>query len=103
MTKAVGKNTVVLSGGYVLTTAGIYNGAKNGASEESYAQVGSDGTVSSFNGATGSHTIVSAGGVNLFNHAALSYIDGTGAAHVLVVGGDNLNHPGQKSAAVWFY
>ncbi len=103
MTKDVSKHTVVMSGGYLLATAGIYNGAKNGSTEETYAQLNSDGTVSSFNGATGSHTIVSAGGRNLYNHAALSYTDARGFAHVLVVGGDDLNNPGHKRAETWFY
>jgi hypothetical protein len=59
--------------------------------------------VSSFSGATGSHTIASAGGANLFNHAALSYVDANGVAHVLVLGGDDVNAPGKKRAEVWFY
>jgi hypothetical protein len=101
--KAVSKHTSVQGGGNVLITAGIYNGATTGSTEESYAQLNSDGTVGSFNGATGSHTIVSAGGKNLFNHAALSYVDGLGVAHVMVIGGDDLNAPGKKRAEVWYY
>ena len=103
LTKAVGKHTAVAAGGNVLVTAGLYNGASTGSSEESYAQFHTDGTVSSFSGATGSHTITSAGGSNLFNHAALSYVDAAGVAHVLVLGGDDVNAPGKKRAEVWFY
>ncbi len=33
------------------------------------------------------------GGGNIFNHAATGYLDGTGAFHVLVVGGDDVNTP----------
>lgn len=103
LTKAVGKHTAVVAGGNVLITAGLYNGASTGSSEESYAQIRTDGTVSSFSGATGSHTISSAGGSNLFNHAALSYVDANGVSHVLVLGGDDVNAPGKKRAEVWFY
>ena len=103
LTKAVGKHTAVVAGGNVLVTGGLYNGAGSGSSEESYAQLRTDGTVSSFSGATGSHTITSAGGSNLFNHAALSYVDAAGVAHVLVLGGDDVNAPGKKRAEVWFY
>ena len=103
LTKAVGKHTAVVAGGNVLITGGLYNGASTGSSEESYAQLRTDGTVSSFSGATGSHTIASAGGNNLFNHAALSYVDANGVAHVLVIGGDDVNAPGKKRAEVWFY
>jgi hypothetical protein len=101
--KAVSKHTAVIAGGNVLKTGGLYNGASTGSSEESYAQLNSDGSVGSFNGATGSHTIGSAGGKNLFNHAALGYVDASGVAHVLVVGGDDVNAPGKKRKEVWFY
>jgi hypothetical protein len=103
LSKGVGKHTAVVAGGSVLVTGGLYNGASTGSSEESYAQLRTDGTVSSFSGATGSHTIASAGGSNLFNHAALSYVDANGVAHVLVLGGDDVNTPGKKRAEVWFY
>jgi IPT/TIG domain-containing protein len=103
LTKAASKHTAVIAGGSVLITAGLYNGAATGSTEESYAQLNSDGTVASFNGATGSHTIASAGGKNLFNHAALGYVDATGVAHVMVLGGDDVNAPGKKRAEVWFY
>lgn len=103
LTKATSKHTAVIAGGNVLVTGGLYNGAGTGSSEESYAQLNSDGTVSSFNGATGSHTIASAGGKELFNHAALGYVDANGVAHVLILGGDDVNAPGKKRAEVWFY
>jgi hypothetical protein len=103
LNKARSKHTAVLGGGYILVTAGIYNGAKTGSSEESYTQISGAGTLGSFNGATGSQTIVSAGGKNLFNHAAVGYADNNGIAHVMVIGGDDLNTPGKKRAEVWFY
>jgi hypothetical protein len=101
--KSVNKHTAVVAGGNVLITAGLYNGAANGSTEESYAQLNADGSTSSFGGATGSNTIFSAGGGNVFNHAAVGYMDGNGAFHVLVVGGDDVNAPGTKHAQVWYY
>jgi hypothetical protein len=103
LTKAASKHTAVIAGGNVLITAGLYNGAATGSTEETYAQLNSDGSVASFNGATGSHTIASAGGKDLFNHAALGYVDANGVAHVMVLGGDDVNAPGKKRAEVWFY
>lgn len=103
LTKAVMKQTSVVAGGNVLETGGLYSGAASGSSEESYAQINSDGTVSSFNGATGSNTISSAGGGNVFNHAATGYVDGNGAFHVLVVGGDDVSTPGVKHKTVFYY
>lgn len=35
--KAVSKHTAVMAGGNVLVTAGLYNGAATGSTEESYA------------------------------------------------------------------
>jgi hypothetical protein len=104
LTKSVSKHTAVVAGGYVLTTAGLYNGAANGSTEQSYSQFNADGTVGSFNGATGSNTIASlvAGG-NLFNHAAIGYTDAAGAFHVLVAGGDDVNTPGSRHQGVFFY
>lgn len=103
LSKATSKHTAVAAGGSILVTAGLYNGATTGSSEESYAQFNSDGSVASFNGATGSKTIASAGGKDLFNHAAVAYVDASGVAHVLVLGGDDVNAPGKKRAEVWFY
>jgi hypothetical protein len=30
-------------------------------------------------------------------------VDGAGVAHVLVLGGDDVNAPGKKHKEVWFY
>ena len=98
------KHTAVAAGGNVLVTAGLYNGATSGSSEESYAALNADGTLGSFNGATGSNTISSLlGGGNLFNHAAVTYLDGSGLLHVLVAGGDDANAPGTKHRGVFYY
>jgi len=101
--KATSKHTALVAGGNVLVTAGLYNGAATGATEESYAQLNADGTLASFNGATGSNTILSQGGGNLYNHAVAGYVDADGAFHVLVLGGDDVNAPGTKHAEVFYY
>lgn len=101
--KAVSKHTAVVAGGNVLITAGLYNGASTGSTEESYAALNPDGSTSAFNGATGSNTISSSGGGNLFNHASTGYVDATGVFHVLVVGGDDVNTPTKKRTGVFHY
>jgi len=101
--KAVTKHTAVMASGNVLVSGGLYNGATSGATEESYGGLNPDGSTSSFSGATGSHTIASVGGGNFFNHAATGYLDATGAFHVLVVGGDDVNTPTKKHKGVFYY
>jgi hypothetical protein len=101
--KAVTKHTAVVAGGNVLITAGLYNGATTGSTEETYAGLNPDGSTSAFNGATGSNTISSVGGGNLFNHATVGYLDATGAFHVLVVGGDDVNAPTKKHKGAFYY
>ena len=91
--KVVTKHTAVVAGGNVLITAGLYTGAGTGSTEETYSALNADGSTGAFNGATGVNTISTAGGGNLFNHAATGYLDGTGAFHVLVIGGDDVNTP----------
>ena len=103
LSKARMKHTAVVAGGNVLITGGLYAGASTGSSEESYAQLNADGSTGSFLGATGSNTITSSGGGNLFNHGAAGYTDGNGAFHTAVVGGDDVNTPGAKHKTVFFY
>lgn len=101
--KARSKHTTLAVGGNMFVSSGLYSGAAQGSSENVYAQILSDGTVGSFAGATGSNTIFSQGGSNLFNLAGISYIDANGVAHVMILGGDDLNNPGTKKAKVLFY
>jgi len=103
LNKARMKHTAVVAGGNVLITGGLYAGASTGSSEESYGQLNADGTIGSFNGATGSVTINSLGGGNVFNHAAVGYSDGNGAFHVAVVAGDDVSTPGTKHKTVFIY
>ncbi|HXF96064.1 MAG TPA: kelch repeat-containing protein, partial [Gemmatimonadales bacterium] len=99
--KEVSKHTAVIAGGSVLISGGLYAGAATGSTEQSYAGFNSDGSVGSLNGATGAQTIQSQnGGRDLFNHAALSYIDASGVAHVLVLGGDDASAPSRKRPEV---
>lgn len=101
--KARSKHSTLASGGYLFVSSGLYSAAGNGSSENTYAQIFSDGSVDEFNGATGSNTLQSEGGTNLFNQAHISYVDSDGVAHVLIIGGDDVNAPGNKQADVLFY
>jgi hypothetical protein len=102
MGKAREKFTAVVAGSYVLVSGGLYNGASNGSSEQSYASINSDGSIASFNGATGSHTISgAASGYDFFNHAAVLFVDAAGNPHVLVIGGQDLN-TGAPVGGVWY-
>jgi len=101
--KARSKHSALAAGGNIFVSAGLYSAANTGSSENTYAQINSDGFTASFGGATGSNTLESAGAGNLFNHAAISYVDGEGVARVMVLGGDNVNDPGSRSARVFYY
>jgi hypothetical protein len=101
--KARSKHSALVAGGNLFVSSGLYSAAKTGSSENTYAQINPDGSVSSFGGATGSNTLLSAGAGNLFNHAALTYVDGEGVAHVMVLGGDDVNAPGERSRKVFYY
>jgi len=97
--KDVAKHSVVVAGGTILVSGGIYQGASSSSTEHQYASINPDGTISSFNGATGSQTI----GTPFFNHAAISYVDGTGIAHVLIIGGNDFNNPTRASRLTYYY
>jgi len=97
------KHAALVAGGNMFASSGLYSAAKTGSSENTYAQINPDGSIGSFGGATGSNTLQSVGAGNLFNQASLVYVDGEGVAHVMVLGGDNVNAPGQRSGKVFFY
>lgn len=101
--KSRSKHTAVTAGGTIFVSSGLYSAAGQGSSENVFAQINSDGSVGTFNGATGSNTLQSEGGINLFNQAGLSYVDENGVAHVMIIGGDNVNDPGTKTSNVLFY
>jgi hypothetical protein len=104
--KDVSKHSALVAGGTVLVSGGLYGGASSSATEQQFATINPDGTIQSFNGATGSQTIAGAsgaGGVPFFNHAAISYVDAAGVAHVVVLGGNNVNDAAKPVPNTYFY
>ena len=101
--KADTKHSVIVASGWLLASGGLYNGAPNSATEHQYAEIDVDGSVKSFNGATGSQTITSAGGVPFYNHAAITYVDESGVAHVIIIGGANVTDAANPTAGCYFY
>ncbi|MBI3363355.1 MAG: hypothetical protein HY033_00435 [Ignavibacteriae bacterium] len=104
--KPVTKHTAVMAGGTILVSGGIYQGAINSSTEHQYASINVDGSIGSFNGATGSHTIAGSGGVGgvpFFNHAAISYVDASGMAHVVILGGNNVGNPALPVPNTYYY
>jgi hypothetical protein len=101
--KPVAKHSALVAGGTMLVSGGLYNGAANSATEHQYATINLDGTMGSFNGATGSQTINNAGGDPFFNHAAVTYVDGSGDAHVIILGGNNVQDPAAPTNRNWYY
>jgi hypothetical protein len=103
MQKSRSKHVALAAGGSLFVSSGLYAAAGTGSTENVYATINSDGTLASFGGATGSNTLLSIGGVNLYNTRGVSYVDASGVAHVMILGGDDVNDPGAKSAKVIFY
>jgi hypothetical protein len=101
--KTRAKHTAVAAGGWILVSGGLYNGSATSSTEHSFAAINVDGTLGSFGGATGSQTIVAAGGVPFFNHDALGYVDAAGEARVVVLGGTDVGNPATPIAEVYFY
>lgn len=100
--KARSKHSAVVAGGSVFATSGVYAGLA-GSSENVYATITADGSLSSWNGATGANTIQGVLGYALYNQAAVSFIDATGRGHVLVLGGADRASAGRASAGVVYY
>ncbi len=102
MSKGRSKHNTVVGGGYLFTTSGVYAG-QAGSSENTYSQINADGTVGSWNGATGTNTISTLLGYDVYNEAAISFVDASGKGHILVLGGAKRQTPGRASAAVVYY
>jgi hypothetical protein len=102
MAKARSKHNTVVGGGYLFTTSGVYAG-QAGSSENTYSQINADGSISSWAGATGTNTIGTLLGYDLYNEAAISFVDASGRGHVLVLGGARRQTSGRASAAVVYY
>ncbi len=102
--KARRSHTSVIAGGGMLNTAGLYEGIGNfGSSENMFSQIDADCEVAGFNGANNQNSIKKNGGANLFDHAAVSFVDASGTAHVMILGGDAADQAGQKQDGVWVY
>ncbi len=100
--KAREKFSAAVAGGGVLTSGGIYNGASSGATEQAFATVNTDGSLSSFTTVTGSTTITKqVGGYNFYNQSAAYFADAAGNPHVLILGGEDVN-TGAPHLEVWY-
>lgn len=100
--KAVEKHSAVAAGGYVLVSGGLYAGVfPVGSTEQSYAQVNTDGSLGSFNGATGVHTIRNTSGYDFYNHSRTFVVDSSGLPHVYILGGNDVAN-GAPRAEVWY-
>lgn len=102
MAKSRSKHGAIFAGGSLLVTSGIYAG-NPGSSENTYAGINADGTLKSWNGATGSETIDVELGMSLYNQAVVTFIDDAGFGHVLVLGGADRENEGIPSAGVVRY
>jgi hypothetical protein len=102
MAKARSKHGTIFSGGSLFVTSGIYSG-QAGSSENTYAVLNSDGTLQSWQGATGADIIQNRIGYPLYNQAIVTFLDHRGNGHVLVIGGGDRNNPGRASAEVVYY
>jgi hypothetical protein len=102
LSKGRSKHSTLAAGGYLFATSGVYSG-QAGSSENTYSSIQNDGTVTSWLGATGVNTIGSLLGYDLYNQAAVSFVDAGGTGHVLVLGGAKRQAPGRASAAVLYY
>ncbi|GAC1653299.1 MAG: hypothetical protein NVS4B3_16260 [Gemmatimonadaceae bacterium] len=103
MTKGRSKHGTLAAGGSSLfTTSGVYSGAA-GSSENIYTTINSDGTINTWAGATGSNTIGTLLGYDLYNQATVGFVDAGGKGHVMVLGGAKRQFQGRASAAVVFY
>jgi hypothetical protein len=102
MGKARSKHDAVFAGGAVFVTSGVYNG-QPGSSENTFASINADGTLKSWQGATGSETIDVEIGRSLYNQALVAFVDRSGVGHVLVLGGADRDQAGAPSESVLWY
>ncbi len=107
--KAVSRHSAVVAGGTVLVSGGIYEGAGTSSTEHQYASINLDGSIASFNGAIADQIIAQAGcrvaGTchPFFHHAAIAYVDAGGAAHVVILGGNDVNNAARPIPDTYFY
>lgn len=104
--KAASKHSALVAGGTVLVSGGIYSSARTSSTEHQYASINLDGTIAGFNGATGSQTIAGAGGaggVPFYHHAAITYVDASDVAHVVILGGNNVRDSSRPVPNTYYY
>jgi hypothetical protein len=86
-------------GDVILVVGGVYAGAAGGNAETLAASVGGD-SLGGFAGPVGMNTIFGLGGGALVGPAGITWLDGDGTGHGLVVGGVDLVSR-ERRAAVW--
>jgi N-acetylneuraminic acid mutarotase len=104
MNKNREKFTAVAVGANILVSGGLFGASSSTnfqSDEESYASVNTDGSLASFNGATGSKTINSVAANTFFNHSVTFFADTAGNAHVLVLGGQDIGGA-VMNPGVWY-
>ncbi len=101
--KPVSKHSVIVAGSAMLSSGGIYNGAGSSATEHQYSEFRADYTLGSFSGATGSQTIAATGAPPFYNHSAITYVDGSGAAHVVILGGADVDDASTVLSGTYYY
>ncbi len=100
LTTAREKFSAVGAVGFILISGGLYNGT-HGSSEQSYASVNTDGSLSAFTVLAGTHTIRNTSGYNFFNHGCAFAPDASGVIHVYILGGGDVD-TGALHSEVWF-
>ncbi len=86
MNKNRDKFTTVVAGSNIVVTGGLYSGSP-GSSESIYASINTDGSVSSFGGATGTNTIHDLALYDPYNQSTAYFVDSNGNPHILILGG----------------
>lgn len=101
MGKARSKHSALAAGGALLASSGVYAGAA-GSSENQYGTINADGTLGSWNGATGTNTIDAVLGYSVYNEASVAFTDASGHGHLMLLGGGN-RATGSAVADVVYY
>ena len=86
-------------GDVILVVGGVYAGAVGGGAETLAASISGD-SLGSFTGPVGVNSIFALGGGALVGPAGITWLDGDGTGHALVVGGVDLVSR-ERRAAVW--
>lgn len=101
MGKARSKHSALAAGGALLASSGVYGGSA-GSSENRYGTINADGTLGSWNGATGTNTIDAVLGYSVYNEASVAFTDALGHGHLMLLGGGD-RATGNAVAGVVYY